>query len=90
MRELEADAIVWALPETPPTSIDPLALTVPELVVAYRDVVAERATYRLMACEALTALHGLTEKYDAVCEHVRKQNQRIADLLGVPAPDDPQ
>jgi hypothetical protein len=82
---LDVDAISWELrPTSPPPDV--LALSYDEIVDAYRDLHVERDTYRLLACEALTAVHVLTEQRDALRVRVRTQHKTIAALMGVPRP----
>jgi hypothetical protein len=84
MADLPDNAITWTLPPTAPPR-DVLELTFDELPDAYRDALADRATYRLLALEALTALYVVTNERDALRKVVKTQRDEIAALMGTAA-----
>jgi len=78
-RELHADAIDWTLSPAPEPR-DVLELTFDELPDAYRNLVADRNSYRRLACEALTALCAQTRQCDKLQRCVRELTAIIQDL----------
>jgi hypothetical protein len=83
--ELPEDAIAWTLAEAPRRiqPIDLLAMTDAEVLATARNALDDRDAYRLLALEALTALHLITAERDRLRQRVRDLSSQLRKLLCV-------